>query len=44
MELVRHIVDEAVRLVPSGRLTFHWSHACQVWLGPLPWHISMNAL
>ncbi|KAK9905507.1 hypothetical protein WJX75_001138 [Coccomyxa subellipsoidea] len=29
MELVRHIVDEAVRLVPSGRLTFHWSHTCQ---------------
>lgn len=30
MELVRHIVDEAARLVPPGRLTFHWSHACEV--------------
>lgn len=30
MELVRHIVDEAARLVPPGRLTFHWSHACRV--------------
>ncbi|BDA47389.1 Kynurenine 3-monooxygenase [Coccomyxa sp. Obi] len=29
MELVRHIVDEAARLVPPGRLTFHWSHACK---------------
>lgn len=29
MELVRHIVDEAQRLVPS-RICFHWSHACQV--------------
>lgn len=32
MELVRHIVDEAARLVPPGRLTFHWSHACKVQL------------
>ncbi|CAL8472165.1 g11707 [Coccomyxa elongata] len=29
MELVRHIVDEAARLVPPGRLTFHWSHVCK---------------
>ena len=28
MELVRHIVDEAQRLVPQ-RITFHWQHACK---------------
>ena len=28
MELVRHIVDEAQRLVPQ-RITFRWQHACK---------------
>jgi hypothetical protein len=40
MELVRHIVDEAVRLVP-GRITFHWSHACQVRDGASAGHLTM---
>lgn len=29
MELVRHIVDEAQRIAPD-RISFHWSHPCQV--------------
>ena len=42
MELVRHIVDEAQRIAPD-RITFHWSHPCQVASLGIPPHTARSA-